>query len=258
MARAPGTAKRMDEPDIDLIHIAARRLRGQLVAAPLVAAAPGLPGLTPGRDLRLKLEMLQPAGGVHFRGALHYLLRQLGRFKGVAVAGSPRSAYAAAFAASLLRLPVRCFLPAAVDAEWGPRFAALGCEHEIAGDPQAAARDFCGKAGYCRMPGLDEPDLAAGLATVGLELSSELPAHCARLFVVEELAPAVGLGLAAGGHPAEVVPVAASTAAAGAVDDLGGILAREHRVIADPEGLAVLAAALEDRTPDCTAALLSC
>jgi len=230
---------RMQGPDPDQVQAAARRLRGHLVATPLIGAA-NLPGLRSGADLRLKPETLQPGGSLWYRGAMHHLQRQLGRCKGLAVVGPPRQALAALLAAAQHRLPVHCFWDAPPPAGWRARLAGAGCVQEVAEDPREAARAFCARTGYHCMPGPEGPEVAAGLATVGLELASELPAACEIVFVSPDLGPAVSAGLAAGGRGGTRVREVADPAPA----VLGEALAEAHRLLCDPEGLAVLQAAL--------------
>jgi threonine dehydratase len=218
------------------IEAAARRLSGQLVATPILGGL-RLPGFAVAADLRLKAELLQPGGALYWRGIQHFLLRQFGSSRGLWIVGPPRLAVVAAIAAASHRLPAVVQVTAGMTG--ASELRELGCElHEVR---DAAASDEAERRrrGFAALPGLDDPDVAAGIATVGLELARELPSDCAAVFAAPPWVDAIGQGWAAGGRSSPVLP-AASPVPSG----LGAALRAGHRLEADEEGLAVLAAAL--------------
>jgi threonine dehydratase len=191
----------MDVPSREQILAAAERLRGQVVATPLIGGL--LLGGGVREDLRVKPEVLQPSGSLYFRGAMHWLLRQLGGLKGVVLQGTERAVLAGAVAAALHRLPMLAFTVGEPQARVWSQLKALRCEvrpRASADEAVRAAAAVRAAQGYALVPGVGQADYAAGLATAGLELAAELPTDT-ELVVVSpaELAPAVALGLAAGG-----------------------------------------------------------
>lgn len=222
------------------IQAAAQRLRGQLVATPLIGGL-RLPGFQVPPDLRLKPELLQPGGTLRYRGALHYLLRKLGQLKGLVLWGQPRQMLADALAASTQRLPMTSFWSSDPGA-WGEQLQACGCAVERAADPRNAARAHGEKTGFHLLPpDCADPDLLLGLATLGLELARELPRDCP--LVVSSTASSLQAGLRAGGHGARVQRVNAGAVPAALQEALG----TGHRLHSDPEGLAALAWALDQQ-----------
>ena len=232
------------------IEAAAQRLRGQLVATPLIGGL-RLPGFQVPPDLRLKPELLQPGGAMRYRGTLHYLMRKLGQLKGLVLWGPPRQVLTDALAASTQRLPMTSFWESD-PGDWSEQLQACGCAVEQAADPVAAARSHGEKTGFHLLPpDCVDPDFLLGLATVGLELALELPRDCA-LVVVSSTGSGLQAGLRAGGHSARVEEVVASAATAG----LQQALRTGHRLESDPEGLAALAWAL-DHGQDAVCAVLA-
>lgn len=220
----------------EAIEAASRRLRGQLVAVPLIGEL-RLPGFAVPGDLRLAPELLQPGGSLAYRGALHFLMRQLGSLKGVVLHGPPARLLSLALAAATQRLPMLVL----TEAEPAPALAGplqqLGCELAVATDVSAEAR----RRGFAVLGDAAEPDFAVGVATLGRELAASLPADTATLFVPAPFAGAIAAGLAtARERIPEVVEVAAGPVPAG----LAAALLQGHRLGAGDAALATLAAAL--------------
>lgn len=197
----------MNTPGRDEIEAAQARLRGLVVATPLIGDL-----LIPGRKLpphlRIKPEILQPSGSIYFRGAAHWLLRQLGSCKGVVLHGAERPVLAAAVAASHHRLPTIGFTVGEPDAIIWKMLQAVGCDVRLcptSEEARASAEEVRAAEGYVVMPGVEDVDYVAGLATVGLELASELPSDTEVIVVSpSELARAVAAGLMAGGASVRV------------------------------------------------------
>ena len=225
------------------IQAAARRLGGHLIATPLIGGL-RLPGFEVPPDLRLKPELLQPGGTLHFRGALHYLLRQLGRLKGLVFWGEPRSVLASALAGQTQRLPMASFWDRDPGPDWRSQLTACGCSLQVQeGDPAAVAQTYAEERGFHLLPpDSADPDLLLGLATVGLELADQLPRDWTRVAVAGPvLAAALQAGLRASGHEAVVTQVTDCDVPPG----LQQALRLGHRLDSDPDGLPPLAWALE-------------
>ncbi len=238
-------------PDAESIRAAAVRLRGHVVATPLVGGLM-LPGFAHAADVRIKPELLQPGGGTWYRGYLHLVLRAMGRPVGLAFAEGCGNGLAAAAAAAAGRIPLRIFVRAEPDEATSAAFAHLGAEVECVEDPRAAAQAHGRTTGAMVLPGLEHPDVAAGVATVGLELAAVMPFDTAVVYVPTGFETAVGAGLSAGGHGAVARPVAPVAG----TESLGACLARCHRLHAGSASLAVLAAALHHEAGATVVALL--
>jgi hypothetical protein len=187
---------------------AQRRLSGHLVATPLIGGVE-FPGKAQGTDLRLKPEMLQPGGSIWFRGMQNFLLGRFGAAPGLCVDGDWRRVLSAVLAGTQHRLPVEAFvwppaelLPVRLLAQVAPG------GRLSSGDAEAAAR-FAARTGYLRMPGAEDPEVAAGLATVAIELHEQMPTDCSHVFVAAEFGAALHAGFAAVGRACEVHGIAA-------------------------------------------------
>lgn len=215
------------------VEAALRRLRGQLVATPIIGGL-DLPGFAVPADLRLKVETLQPSGSLWFRGAMHWAMRQLGRHKGVLVSGPPRAMLALACAAREARIAAQSVPDATLAPTLAAALAHFGC---AVGAPRPAG-------GFVDPPGPASPDFVVGIASIALELLDDLPRDTRRVLVAPAaLRGAVAAGAAAIGAPWEVLGGPAHHARA---EDLRAVLLERHRLGCDAEGAATLAAALED------------
>lgn len=210
------------------IQKAHRRLRGQLVATPLIGEL-RLPEFQAPPTLRVKAENLQTGGSLYFRGAMHFLLRQLGALKGLVAHGDARVVLAAATAASLHRLPCVVFPDGEPDQGVWQLLRLSGCEvrpRSGADAARSAAQEAARELGYRVMPGVEDELFAAGIATLGVELADELAGDCELVVVAPlELAGCVALGLGTKGrtlrvhgvdhHAVEVAPALADSVRAG-------------------------------------------
>lgn len=237
-------------PDAESIRAAAVRLRGHVVATPLIGGLL-LPGFAHGADVRIKPELLQP-GGAWYRGYLHLVLRAMGRPVGLCWAEGTGNCLAAAAAAAAGRIPLHVFVRSAPGAGRAAALAHLGAVVECVADPLAAARAHGRTTGAMLLPGLEHPDVAAGIATIGLELAAAMPFDAAAVYLSTGLEAAVGAGLAAGGHGAVARPVAAAPGK----EALAACLVECHRLHAGPAALAVLGAALRHEAGATVVALL--
>ncbi|MBX3463467.1 MAG: threonine/serine dehydratase [Planctomycetes bacterium] len=161
------------------VGAAAERLRGRVVATPLVAS-PWLSAAT-GAEVRLKLENVQRTGSFKWRGALHALLAlpPEARQRGVVAASSGNHGLAVATAAATLGVPARVFVPLAADPAKVEAIAAAGASVERHGDDcvhtEAHARATAAATGRRYVSPYNDPDVVAGQGTVACELLAEWP-----------------------------------------------------------------------------------
>jgi len=236
------------------VEAAARRLRGVLVETPLIGGVI-LPGfdVTPG--LRVQVEVVQHGGSLWFRGTMHALSRAFGSPREVVATGSPAALAAACLAAHLQRTPVTAIVegPRRVEAE--TRLLAFGANAVEWRADAAAVRDRAEELrrerGALVLPGPGDPDFDLGVATLGLELANNLGAD-ADLVVVgpAALAPAVGVGLAAGGR--EILVEGVDAVDPSELDsvgraDLAESVASGLRIVPGPASLAALVRGLTAR-----------
>jgi hypothetical protein len=160
------------------LEAAHARLRGQIVHTPLIGGL-SLPGFAVPAELRVKPDVLQPAGSIHVRGALHCLQRALGRDKGVVVAGSERAVLAGAWAGAQHRLPVVACLAAPPAPAVARLLELTGCEIAVGSTAEASAR----ARGFRVLPGLaaDLPADCADVVIAPAALRAPLAAACAAL-----------------------------------------------------------------------------
>lgn len=223
--------------DRAMIEAAAQRLRGQLVQTPMI----GEP-LIPGRELppgtRIKAEFLQVGGSALYRGICHYLLRSLGRHKGVVFDLPAGDLLGAALAARQHRLP--CAAPGQdLDADLSGILAAAGMELL---DAEVELTAFARGRGYAGFPGIGDPAVQLGLATLGMELAAELPLDGGEVLCVEDpLLDAVELGLEGAGCRAALRRIPAAPIDPG----LPALLRGSLKICPAPEGLAALDALRE-------------
>ncbi len=234
---------------LDAVH---RRIRGQLVATPIVGG-PCLPGRTCPPGLRVKLDVLQPGGSAWFRGAMHALARRLGSAKGLVVHGAFRPMYAWATAAVLQRVPAIAVVDEATLADPDRRLLleALDAGLTVAtvADPEAAAAratELRARHGYLAASGPGDEEFDDGLATLGLELADALPSEVERVLVAPaSLARPIARGLAACGSTVAVAGVDATADRHAARRMLADAVRTGLRVCCDQDGLAALDVALD-------------
>ena len=193
----------------EAVEAAASRLSGQLVATPILGE-PILPGRGRVPNLRLKVEALQPSGSAWFRGAMHALARRFGDTKTLAVSGKPRWVLGWAWAAAL-QIEVHWEKERAEDPLWRERLEAVpGLQLLLHDDRETTERVMAerGAAGIRLAPGDEDPEVFAGLATLGFELADELGSGIERVVVGPgRLVEPVRKGLELGGREVEVEAV---------------------------------------------------
>jgi threonine dehydratase len=159
----------------------AQRFLSKYFAVTRLIGAPFLRGRT-GKRVYLKLETELPTGSFKVRGALWALATRLKRERVEEVIASSTGNHGAAvaYAAKLLGVAARIFLPAGCNPVKRRRIASLGAKIvEGGGADLAAAFELANE--YAKRPGVyflndaTDADLPAGPATIGCEILEQLP-----------------------------------------------------------------------------------
>ncbi len=162
------------------VHRARTLLRQYLPVTRLVAA-PSLSRIT-GAKLFLKLETDLPTGSFKPRGALYALSLNLSRrnISEVIASSTGNHGAAVAYAAKMLGLPARIFLPKNPNPVKRARIAELGAEIVLKGalDSAAAfelASAYAKKKDVYFLNDATDPDLPAGPGTIACEIMEQQP-----------------------------------------------------------------------------------
>lgn len=191
----------------------------------------------PGVQLVFKLELTQRAGSFKARGAFANLLLRPVPPAGVVAASGGNHGAAVAYAAHVLNLPARIYVPTISTPAKIERIRACGAELVLAGerydDALAASEAWARASGALRVHAFDQDETMMGAGTLGLELEDQVG-------VPDAVIAAVGGGGLIGGIAAwfggrtrvigvepELAPTLARALAAGAPVDApaGGIAA---------------------------------
>ena len=147
--------------------------------APYVRRTPVLRATVDGRPVSFKLEHLQVAGVFKIRGALNALLSASPAPAGVVTASGGNHGLGVATGARWLGIPATVFVPATVPEVKSRRIAAQGADVAKTGsvyaDAERAARSFAAAHGRYYVHAYDDPAVAAGQGTAGLEIAADLP-----------------------------------------------------------------------------------
>ncbi|MFL6024479.1 MAG: threonine/serine dehydratase [Marmoricola sp.] len=164
------------------VEAARSRISGSTRRTPMIAVDPGaFAGPT-----WLKLEFLQHTGSFKARGAFNRILAaqasgELDPAVGTVAASGGNAGLAHAFAGAQLGVPVTVFVPTITSPVKLARLQALGATviqagHEYAGAYEAA-RIHCEGLGAIFCHAYDQPAIAAGAGTLGLEILEDLDGH---------------------------------------------------------------------------------
>ena len=159
----------------------ARRLLARYLPVTRLVPAPSL-ARAKSTDVYLKLESELPTGSFKPRGALYALAVNLERRKVREVVASSTGNHGAAvaYAAHLLGVPARIFLPSGANPVKRARIAALAA-HIVEQGAADLAEAFQLAAQYAQKDGIfflndaTDPDLPAGPATIACEIVEQLP-----------------------------------------------------------------------------------
>jgi threonine dehydratase len=187
----------IEPPPIVLdVEGALRAVRSVVGPTPLVRA-PDLDGAV-GRSVWLKLESLQATGSFKVRGAAAHMtaLEPHVRARGVVTCSSGNHGRAVAFVAERFGVPATVCVPEWVDAVKLRAIRGHGAEAVLAGasydEAEARALALAEEEGLTFVPPFDDEAVAAGQATVALEVLEQLPR------VAEVAVPLSGGGLVGG------------------------------------------------------------
>ena len=155
--------------DLESIRTAADRIAPYVIRTPVLSVQ-----LQLGTELFLKPESLQPVGSFKIRGAFNRMLQLAPDCRGVVAHSSGNHARAIAHAGRLLGIPSTIVMPsnaptvkrAAVEAD-GARIVTVGPDSE---ERKERAVAIARAEGLVLVPPYDDPDVAAGQGTAGLEL----------------------------------------------------------------------------------------
>ncbi len=194
------TGDAANEPTIGDVVRAARRLKGAIVATPLLES-PELNARLGGR-LLLKAECLQRTGSFKFRGAFNRIsqLSAAERRRGVVAFSSGNHAQGVAAAARQLGVRATIVMPkdapAVKIANTRGHGARVVLYDRYRESREAIAAEIARSEHATVVPPFEDPDVIAGQGTIGLEVAAQAKALDAALDLV--VVPASGGGLASG------------------------------------------------------------
>jgi threonine dehydratase len=178
--RGSGSAPQSDSAlTLEAVRSAREILRGIVPVSRMVAADSF--SLVTGARVFLKLESEGPMGSFKVRGAYHALLRrkQRGELCGVVTSSTGNHGAAMAYAAKLLGVPARVYLPQNPNPVKRARIAAQGAEIIEAGEFLEAERElaeqFAKDSGWFNLVDGVEPEMLPGTATIGCEILEQVP-----------------------------------------------------------------------------------
>jgi threonine dehydratase len=191
----------------------------------------------PAGPLTLKLEQLQHSGSFKARGAFTNLLLRDIPAAGVVAASGGNHGAAVAYAASVLGIPARIFVPEVSSPAKVSRIRGYGADLVIEGatysDALAVSQEWIAASGALPVHAYDQPETILGAGTTGLELRRQAPA------ATTVLAAVGGGGLLSG------IATAFMTG-----EDSGSSTRAGLRVVgAEPEGAPTMTAALAAGRP---------
>jgi len=154
------------------------RIRPYVRCTPVIAADLADFGL-PAGPLTIKLEQLQHSGSFKVRGAFaNLLLRELPAAGVVAASGGNHGA-AVAYAAGVLGIPARIFVPEVSSAAKVSRIRGYGADLVIEGatysDALAVSQRWAAESGALPLPAFDQIETVLGAGTAALELQRQAP-----------------------------------------------------------------------------------
>src|SRR6266581_4453341 len=135
-------------------------------------------GLAAGK-LVLKLEQLQHSGSFKARGAFTNLLRREVPPAGVVAASGGNHGAAVAYAAGVLGIPARIFVPEVSSAAKISRIRGYGADLVVEGatysDALAVSQRWAAESGALPLPAFDQIETVLGAGTAALELQRQAP-----------------------------------------------------------------------------------
>jgi threonine dehydratase len=162
----------------DAVAAVESRIRPYIRCTPVISIDRAEFGLEPG-PLVLKLELLQHSGSFKARGAFANLLLRDVPAVGVAAASGGNHGAAVAYAAGVLGIPAKIFVPEVSSAAKISRIRSYGAELVIEGprysDALAISQRWIAQSGAMPVHAFNQPETVLGAGSVGLELRRQAP-----------------------------------------------------------------------------------
>ena len=165
---------------IDRAAIAANypRIAPHVRRTPVMTVAGGDFGLSL-PALQLKLELLQHSGSFKPRGAFTNLLTRTVPEAGVVAASGGNHGAAVAYAAMVLKVPAKIFVPGIAAPMKMARIRGYGADLVVGGeryaDALAASEEWLARSGAMAIHAYDQPETLIGQGSVGLEIEEQVP-----------------------------------------------------------------------------------
>ena len=154
----------------------AREIRPYIRRTPVISLDRADFGLAAG-ELVLKLEQLQHSGSFKARGAFTNLLRREIPAAGVVAASGGNHGAAVAYAAGILGVPARIFVPEVSSAAKTSRIRSYGADLVVTGaaysEALAASQDWITESGALPVHAYDQVETMLGAGTLGIELGQQ-------------------------------------------------------------------------------------
>jgi threonine dehydratase len=161
----------------DMVYQASNRLRGYVHRTPLVSSRTLSESL--GVSVYLKLECLQKTGSFKTRGAFNKMLSLSSdeRGRGVVAVSGGNHAQGVAYAARELGIAATLVMPASTPSNYLDATRGYGAEIVLTPDIRSAFVEVERRqqAGKIMVHPFDDPVIAAGQGTIGLEILEDLP-----------------------------------------------------------------------------------
>ena len=153
-------------------------IRPYIRRTPVIDIAAADIGLDPAK-LCLKLELLQHSGSFKARGAFANLLTRKLPAAGVVAASGGNHGAAVAYAAMVLKVPAKIFIPSVSSQAKVARIREYGADLAIAGDRYAealaASEAWAMQSGAMAVHAFDQAETMLGQGTIGIELDEQAP-----------------------------------------------------------------------------------
>jgi threonine dehydratase len=171
--RQPPTAEAITAAAVAAVE---GQIRPYIRCTPVISVDRAEFGLPPG-PLILKLEQLQHSGSFKARGAFANLTLREVPAAGVVAASGGNHGAAVAYAAGVLGVPARIFVPVVSSAAKVSRIRAYGAHLVIEGDTYsdalAISRQWAAGSGAMPVHAYDQAETVLGAGTLGLELARQ-------------------------------------------------------------------------------------
>ena len=135
-------------------------------------------GLAPAGPLTLKLELVQHSGSFKARGAFANLLLRDIPAAGVVAASGGNHGAAVAYAAGVLGIPARIFVPEVSSPAKTSRIRGYGADLVVTGatysEALLASQDYAASSGALPVHAFNQPETILGAGTAGLELGRQV------------------------------------------------------------------------------------